>query len=205
MAIVKPGHSLLDEKIEVVQMMRRDVGRLYQLSEHSAFECYLLIEVKLGDQVVYDCPRSLSATCDFVQANHLLPKWLKAGIQEFLTYFYTNFDDLSADFFPTGKPYGRTEFFSSSTRIWLNVCAICDEHRPMTILRGEYYSDIEHYFPKSVYPHLACHPYNLIPICKPCNFARLDKDPLFTSDRSRRALHSNLLALSRKANLAGIN
>ncbi|HHW85559.1 MAG TPA: hypothetical protein GX400_05055 [Chloroflexi bacterium] len=80
--------------------------------------------------------------------------------------------------------YGREQFFAAFEREnpELGACAICDEHRYMTILRGRYFSDIEHYFPKSIYPHLSCHPYNLIPLCKQCNQAHLDRDPLETAN-----------------------
>jgi hypothetical protein len=34
---------------------------------------------------------------------------------------------------------------------------------------GHIYAELDHYLPESSYPHLACHPFNLIPVCHHCN------------------------------------
>lgn len=69
----------------------------------------------------------------------------------------------------------------------LYVCPVCDESGSYTSSEGEIYTDIEHYFPQSKYPHFACHPYNLIPICHLCNSAiHGDKDPLQPVNSSSR-------------------
>ncbi|MDD5368040.1 MAG: hypothetical protein PHQ40_03050 [Anaerolineaceae bacterium] len=41
---------------------------------------------------------------------------------------------------------------------------------------------LEHYFPKSLYPSICLHPYNLIPICSKCNKVKGDNDPLAPKD-----------------------
>jgi hypothetical protein len=52
------------------------------------------------------------------------------------------------------------------------TCAVCDG----TLKDG---TTIEHFFPKSKYPALSVHPYNLLPLCKECNNVyKGDKDPL---------------------------
>lgn len=38
--------------------------------------------------------------------------------------------------------------------------------------------DLDHFFPKEKYPYLALNFYNLIPICKWCNYKKLNEDPL---------------------------
>jgi hypothetical protein len=60
----------------------------------------------------------------------------------------------------------------------LVVCPACDESKHHTSARGVRRSDIDHYLPKSLYPHLACHPFNLIPICPFCNEVKSNTDPL---------------------------
>ena len=183
---VAPGQLLLDEKSDFVEMVRRDVGYLY--SHHDGrrgFEFYL---VHIGRDTFIP-PVALHAAHQFASHNRQgLPRWLKA-VKEFLEYFYANLD-LPGTFFPNGRAYGRERFFAAyrSTNPTQHICAICDEHRPITVLRGDSYSDIEHYFPKSLYPHLACHPYNLVPICRACNSAHLDRDPLAGADGTRRTL-----------------
>lgn len=60
----------------------------------------------------------------------------------------------------------------------LSVCACCDgpSHR-ITLKKA--YGHADHFFPRSKYPFLSIHPYNLVPICTICNsFFKIDKDPL---------------------------
>lgn len=120
-----------------------------------------------------------------------MPDWLQ-GAKDFLINFYEALaKGLSGDIFTDGQKYTRQDFFAAFTaeNPDLYVCAVCDETSFRTISGDHYSSDIEHYFPKSIYPHLACHPYNLIPICTYCNrFIHGDKDPLRATDGSRRNL-----------------
>lgn len=51
----------------------------------------------------------------------------------------------------------------------LRLCAVCDSTLYRTTIGSRPYTSIEHFFPKSRYPHLAVHPFNLIPICPYCN------------------------------------
>jgi len=41
---------------------------------------------------------------------------------------------------------------------------------------------LEHYFPKSLYPSICLHPYNLIPMCSKCNDVKGQNDPLSPKD-----------------------
>lgn len=163
------NHNIPGEKIALVTEMQRDVNRLYSGTLTETFECHFPIPTRANP----------------------LPGYLD-GAQKFLIYFYDYLESGFPDLLFTGSEFnypkfGRDQFFDAFEREnpGQYVCAICDEHRFMTILRGKHFSDIEHYFPKSIYPHLACHPYNLIPICKPCNTAHLDKDPLLANAHRR--------------------
>src|SRR5205807_9918270 len=52
----------------------------------------------------------------------------------------------------------------------------------------------DHFLPKSLYPHLACHPYNLIPICHTCNSSyKGPRDPFDDCNGSRRSLNPYIL------------
>lgn len=61
----------------------------------------------------------------------------------------------------------------------LKTCPACDRERSDVILKrnittGEIenlkiYSDADHFLPKSKYPFLSLHPFNLFPLCIPCN------------------------------------
>ncbi len=112
--------------------------------------------------------------------------WEKAAA-DFLKQFYIDLcgeSGLPACIFsnapPTGK-FGRPQFFEAfeAFNSTLEICAICDETGFVTKPRGTYRGEIDHYFPKSRYPHLACHPLNLVPTCHSCNaLIKLSRDPL---------------------------
>lgn len=153
------------QKASLVEQMKRDVVRLYRGNVQETLECCF------PDDNLAEYQR---------------------GAKEFSIYFYDALGNgLDRALFWCNpydySKYGREQFFAAYERENREhyVCAICDEHRHMTILRGQYFSDIEHYFPKSTYPHLACHPYNLIPICKQCNTAHINRDPLKRSGGRR--------------------
>ena len=119
------------------------------------------------------------------------PSWQKAGAT-FLRGFYE--DLCSSTGFPgyffsehNANPFGRQDFLEAfvAANRGLYVCAVCDESGYRTTLDDNTYTDIEHYLPKSRYPHLACHPFNLIPICHLCNFTKGSADPLVRQSNMR--------------------
>lgn len=65
----------------------------------------------------------------------------------------------------------------------LGVCPACDDTPPDYTPRKDY-SDIDHIFPKSLYPFLSIHAANLVPICLACNErAKSNIDPLDPTSR----------------------
>lgn len=140
--------------------------------------------------------------------SHLSP--CEAGAKRFLLAFYDKLRDgiptdiLAHDPCKYGK-YGRRQFFEAYERANPSqaVCAFCDEHRPITILRGEYLGEIEHYFPKAIYPHLSCHPYNLIPICWACNQAHRARDPLEPKNGGARRTLGEVFLPYRRESVSG--
>ena len=72
----------------------------------------------------------------------------------------------------------------------LCVCPVCDTTAFFTVVQrekgSEVYTDIDHYLPKSSYPHLAIHPYNLMPLCHNCNSGtKGEEDPLDAGSGTR--------------------
>lgn len=106
------------------------------------------------------------------------PEW-QTGAWKFFQQFYDELDyRLPAYLFsPPNKIRLRKRdllrAFQKKNRK-LHYCAACDE--------SPYYSGkrtiFDHYFPKSLYPHLSCHPFNLIAICYFCNHKKHNVDPL---------------------------
>ncbi len=117
------------------------------------------------------------------------PAWQRAA-GDFLRHFYKIWGapfELQHAGFPSylfasppnsDASYSRwdfiTRFCEENGRLYL--CAICDATAYQTRVDKRAYTSIEHFFPKSIYPHLAMHPYNLIPICTFCNSIAGDKD-----------------------------
>lgn len=178
------------EKRQVIDWMHLDILKLALGRGEDTFGFYLL---------------NNTVPAEFTAANHHIalsaqriryPDWLQA-IRSFFQEFYDSLEDgLSARLFRDDRKYGRQDYFQEfvNRNGGQYVCAICDESSFRTISKKpdgapHFHSDIEHYFPRSIYPHLSCHPYNLIPICKFCNQAlHGDKDPLDNNGRSRRNL-----------------
>jgi 5-methylcytosine-specific restriction endonuclease McrA len=92
-------------------------------------------------------------------------------------------------------PFRRQDFLSEfqDRNQALYVCAVCDETRYHTVVDDSILTDIEHYLPKSRYPHLACHPFNLLPVCHHCNLLKKNADPLKGNSNNPRNLEDIFL------------
>ena len=126
--------------------------------------------------------------------------WERAGA-DFLRRFYV---DLCS---PAGLPgyifcepvtgsFGRQDLLAAfkEANHHLHICAVCDETGYQTMLDGHIYAELDHYLPESMYPHLACHPFNLIPICHYCNAMIKGKaNPLQGSSRNRLSVENIFL------------
>ena len=111
--------------------------------------------------------------------------WRK-GARDFLYEFYdlwhTGFP--SHLFSPPGIKYTRQDFVQEFEHINpdLFICAVCDGSAYSTRVEKHIYTSVDHFFPRSIYPHLSCHPLNLIPICSSCNsYIKGDNNPLISN------------------------
>lgn len=125
--------------------------------------------------------------------------WQKAGA-EFLLKFYDDLctqPGLPGDLFSelAAPPFRRQDFLAGfvGANSHLTVCAVCDESGYRTVVEDSSIAGIEHYLPKSRYPHLACHPFNLLPICSLCNSVKRDADLLKGPIETPRNLENVLL------------
>lgn len=122
------------------------------------------------------------------------PKWQQAGAK-FLRHFYDVLSDSGLPAYIVGDPVGAAfnrqhlldGFLDVNEKLF--VCSVCDEAGIGTRTSSGFHADIDHFLPQSLYPHLACHPYNLIPICHSCNsYVKSAEDPLRKSGSLRRSL-----------------
>jgi hypothetical protein len=131
--------------------------------------------------------------------NQTITPWQKAA-SDFLIGFYEKVlrevgsprrrnPGFPAYIFSDNNPssFGAQEFLTAfkAANSKLFICPACDESKYSTNTNNAIQTDIDHYLPKSKYPHLACHPYNLVPICPICNQRiKRESDPL-TYQRNR--------------------
>ena len=111
-------------------------------------------------------------------------KW-EIGAKDFLYAFYDLWskgftkDLLSTSY--SGNKYTRQDFVQEfhAKNPNLFICAICDGGAYSTKTEAQIHTSVDHFFPRSIYPHLSCHPLNLIPICSNCNsYIKGDANPL---------------------------
>ena len=107
------------------------------------------------------------------------PEWKKACVKLLLNFYTDYLDGLPKNFFDKSpinsiKKVSIIESFKKTNEI-LKVCPTCDFVATI--------DQIDHYLPKSAYPHLSCHPYNLMPICQACNGTQIKRNiDLLTQD-----------------------
>jgi hypothetical protein len=168
-----------------LERIRHEIDSLASSSENE-----LKIHYFYGDGVRYiPPPRKLPQDSSAKKENNeeVAPLWQqKAG--EFFLYFYTTYLEASdasfrATFFPFDSPdeFGKQALLQEFRRCNedLYICPVCDECSYFTENNGVIHTTLDHYLPKHLYPHFACHPYNLLPTCNTCNSSvKGVKDPL---------------------------
>lgn len=120
------------------------------------------------------------------------PPW-RIGAKNFLYEFYDLWKyGFPANIFSTpigGEKYTYQNFVQEFVKEnpELYICAICDGTAYSTRMEGHVYTSVEHFFPRSIYPHLSCHPLNLVPICSYCNsYIKGDEDPCFSKQNGQK-------------------
>jgi hypothetical protein len=119
-------------------------------------------------------------------------KWKNAA-RDFLLYFYENYLEKDTQFpsvLFTDKQaiFGRQALLQAFRKRneELEICAVCDQGRYYDTSSGRVYAELDHYLPKYRYPHFACHPYNLIPVCHGCNASQKGMADPFPAGNPRR-------------------
>lgn len=113
---------------------------------------------------------SISNTNDL--NNQLKFRILKNDIDEDLKEIFTNFYESGWDDI---EDYTRYDFV---IKHGLNSCPYCNRNYIFVVDKDEnrLRPEIDHFYPKSIYPFLAMSFYNLIPSCQICNHTKKDKD-----------------------------
>jgi len=115
----------------------------------------------------------------------LYPDWLdviKAVAEPFYDLWLTGSGFAKADFRLKGSEMNRDRIMKAFRPQSGGICGYCDGSLGDVGTKVEA-NDCDHFFPKSIWPHLAIHPSNLFVSCKGCNETwKLDKTPMGTAD-----------------------
>ncbi|MED3541308.1 hypothetical protein ABEX53_10515 [Bacillus toyonensis] len=120
---------------------------------------------------------------DYELESYSLEENLRTTLNNFLVPFYQNIFNNSGFQKIEGlshSPFSRKEFlkgYKLTNEKSIQVCPICCGKIIWTDNMN--HSELDHYFPKSIYPALAIAADNLVPMCNDCNTkAKLGKNPL---------------------------
>lgn len=81
----------------------------------------------------------------------------------------------SYDYFE--KAEGKWTIYELCSKLNINVCPYCNRQYIFTVgsaKKKRTRPEIDHFFPKALYPYLACSLYNFIPSCHICNHSKSD-------------------------------
>lgn len=94
---------------------------------------------------------------------------LTKGTDRYKLLFYIFVEKGYEKFFSQGKnkeDYSAYDFVES---LGLSTCSYCNRNYTFVVRRGKLRPEIDHFYPKTVYPYLAVNFFNLIPSCQTCN------------------------------------
>ena len=142
--------------------MRRAVDRLFRMDQEKREEIYEAVkhDMEFMDKKAWEKGK-------FNLESDQLPEAAQKILRDFFGYFYdvvlctTHFrlEGMSRPFY-SRKELAKDYFKGKNEKI-RRICPVCLQ--PVT--NGETDEDVEHYFPKSKYPCLSLHPYNLYFCC----------------------------------------
>ena len=72
-------------------------------------------------------------------------------------------------FFSQGKNEKDYSAYDFVEKLGLDTCPYCNRNYTFVVRRGKLRPEIDHFYPKTIYPYLAVNFFNLIPSCQTCN------------------------------------
>jgi len=100
------------------------------------------------------------------------PRFKNKGVQIFYNLFYNEKKDIDIFLRSIFEKYGYDQIdkLQFIKNIDLKTCPYCNRNYTFTIdEKGSVKPELDHFYPKSLYPFLACSFFNLIPSCPTCN------------------------------------
>ncbi len=72
-------------------------------------------------------------------------------------------------FFSQGKNKKNYSAYEFVEKLGLDTCPYCNRNYTFVVRKGKLRPEIDHFYPKTIYPYLAVNFFNLIPSCQTCN------------------------------------
>jgi len=91
------------------------------------------------------------------------------GSNRYKLLFYIFVEKGYEKFFSQGKNLQNYSAYGFVEKLGLKSCPYCNRNYTFVVRRGKLRPEIDHFFPKTVYPYLAVNFFNLIPSCQTCN------------------------------------
>lgn len=176
--------GILEEFYEVIQSDSKLKDIIFNSSEKEQYmeQIIKLTSKENKDEKLIKCKSILE---DFFFCRFKYNKQTKSYGSEYVIKSKDILSDKTKDFFKNKYKNFRDSQGAKLIRILdIHVCPYCNrnylelysckdkENKIHRYFKGE----LDHYYSKSIYPHLSLCIFNLIPSCKVCNHEKLDKD-----------------------------
>ncbi len=91
------------------------------------------------------------------------------GSKRYKLQFYIFVEKGYEKFFSQGKNSKKYSAYDFTEKLDLKICPYCNRNYTFIVRKGKLRPEIDHFYPKTVYPYLAINFFNLIPSCQTCN------------------------------------
>lgn len=136
------------------------------------------------DQEYYKRNNDASFTFSLLPAKSTAHEKAKDLLKEFYEFLGEGYPAVLVGHSPSSNSFAKSDVVAGFVETNDNVeyiCPCCDSVFTDSANANEKGYTLEHYFPKSLYPSICLHPFNLIPMCSGCNSRKGDIDPLTPS------------------------
>lgn len=114
------------------------------------------------------------------------------SLKKKILFINCELDEIFEDFY--SKEWDKIENYDRYKFVYkhgLKTCPYCNRSYIFILKNGKVRPEIDHFFPKSIYPYLAMSFYNLIPSCQTCNHTKKAKDSYKDNLKSPYEISSN--------------
>ncbi|MGB5919555.1 hypothetical protein [Arcobacter sp.] len=94
---------------------------------------------------------------------------------EYKLLFYIFVEHGYMKYFTNGKNFANYSAYTFVENLNIKTCPYCNRNYIFVVKKGKLRPEIDHFYPKTVYPYLAVNYFNLIPSCQTCNKTKSDK------------------------------